>query len=310
MKHNHSRIAATLVTFLILALLAAGCSREQKDAKKHLLEALAKQQEITSHTYQGRLSLDLGKLPIDAANQPYTSVILGALRQGEIEWNGITDTTQNRREATLEFQSSDGSSAFVIPVVQEADQLYIHIPLINTEDEYFVLPTPALTSRLGGLALSSLAKLLETIDAKWFDLTTDETAGDTYQVTIDKSRWPAFFDHLQQALPNMLSEWQEAGVITQTQADAIRDALSPGEESKVRLHEVSDAYIRATVQDTGYLSSVDISLSFTVETAPGNEEACHIQFSHAWDHINEQVAFTQNIPETTVSWVEILKLIP
>mgnify|MGYP001274340553 CR=1 FL=1 len=312
MKRNYPRIAATLITLMVLALLAIGCSKEHEDAKSKLQEALAKQQQITSHTYEGRLSLNLGKLPIDAANQPYTSVIVDALRQGEIRWSGASDTTQNRREATLEFQSSEGSSAFVIPVVQNADSLYIHVPLINTEDEFFEIPTPAFTGKFGGLTLDSLAKLLDVMDAKWFELTKDESAGDTYQVRIDEGRWQTFTDHLQQALPDLLSQWQAAGVITKTQAAAIQETLSTTEDNPLQVHlpEGRDAYIRATLQDNGYLSAVEISLSLAVESSIGHEETYDIQFRHTWDHINEQVTFTRTIPESTVSWEEIMKLIP
>jgi hypothetical protein len=312
MKINSTRIAAILVTLTALALITIGCSKEQNEAKKQLLEALAKQQQITSHTYGGNLSLNLGKLPIDAASQPYTSIILSALSQGDIQWNGTTDTAQNRREATLEFQASDGSSAFVIPVIQDDNALYVHVPLINTEDEYFVLPKPGLTDELGRLMLSTLTRIIEQMDAKWFELEANDSANRTYQIKIDESRWGDFLNHLRQALPNVLNEWQQAGVINASQANAIQNSLTPDESGgePIRLTEGQDVYIRAIVQDHGYLSALDFSLSLDTKSSSGTTETYQLEFSHTWDHINEQVTFTRGIPETTVAWEEILKLIP
>jgi len=98
-------------------------------------------------------------------------------------------------------------------------------------------------------------------------------------------------------------------VLSEKQAEAIQTFLSSSEADKVRLTEGRKASIRATVQDNGYLTALDMSLSITVDKVSGAAEVYEVRFSHAWDHINEEVAFTRPIPETTVSWEEILKLI-
>jgi len=300
-----------IIIFTII--LAAGCSDDGKAAKKQLLDAMDKQKQITSHRYHGTLDLDLGSLAIQTENQPYTAVILNAMRQGKISWNGAQDVTERMREAELQFATTDDSMTFTVPILQQTDQLYIHVPLINADGEYFAMTAPPQVEQIGPTSLSALASFISEMDNDWF--TTSHEADETsVRMTITKDNWLPFLRKVNEAMPNIVQEWQEANVITAQLAASIEEkwqTYATENATRIRLSEDQEAYIDAKIGKEGYMSSFEIRIVLEIESSgTGTFERYGIHLQHHWEQLDEPILLQELTPESTVPLEELLRFIP
>jgi len=305
-----ARIAVLLAAFIVTVTFA-GCSKNN-GAKEDMMQALENQQQLTSQMYHGSLALDLGTLPLNPEDQPYTTVILNGLRQGKIEWSAVHDAKVQKRQAELRFTKSDGTAAFVVPVWQESGTLYVHVPFINLDDEFFTMPAPALVNRVGPVMLASLSALIETLDKSWFKTSREDGAA-AVRLTVTKDNWQAFLNKVNDVLPDILSSWKNEGILTDNAAQRFQDSwasLTADGDRRVRLAEGEDAYLEMKISEDGYISELIVICALEMESKPGTFERYAVEFRQQWDSKNEPVTYTMDTPDVTVSIDQLLKYIP
>ncbi|GFR37445.1 hypothetical protein PRECH8_07410 [Insulibacter thermoxylanivorax] len=278
------------------------------------MDAIAQQAQASSYNIDGKLRLRLDAMPFDVSDQPYTAVILGQLQQGEIAWSGVTDLDAVRSEATLQFTSADASSSFIMPILLDNEQLYIQVPVINMEGEYFVLPAPEAAKHLAKPLLASFAHLIEAMDSKWFQNVTIEGTDYRVKLTIDDQNWEAFLAAVSKAMPDILAEWQSIGILTSTQATAVAGRWASFAETKggnLRPADDRGFTLEATIDEAGYIAmlTADITLVSKDGGTP-TDSRYDANLRVIWTQINEPATFVRPIPEDTVPIEEILKLIP
>lgn len=302
----------TLIAVTLAALTASGCTSKDT-SQQQLLEALNRQADISSYTFNGKLALDLGQLPAAILDQPYTTTILDWLRQSDIAWSGSKDGSQRREEVELRFSSPDGSSEFTIPVIHAADMIYVHIPLINTDDEYFTIPAPSLTAQLQDAVMSAAAELIAAMEASWFSSAETATGGSNISVTITQDEWPAFLAIVDETLPKILSAWQETGLVTSEQAEWINKSwheLHAQDHDSLQLAEGQDASIHFALAPDGFISSFEAELRLASRGVGDTVSTNGFHIQHNWENIGRAPSFKRDIPNTTIPIEELLKLIP
>lgn len=307
------RMRTAIFAIVITVLMLSACSRGER-SKEQLLDAIAQQAQASSYNIDGKLRLHLDALPFDVSDQPYTAVILGQLQQGEIAWSGVTDLEAVRSEATLQFTTADASSSFTMPILLDSGQLYIQVPVINMEGEYFVLPAPEAAKQLAKPLLASFAHLIEAMDSKWFQNAAIEGSESRVRLTIDDQNWEAFLAAVSKAMPDILTEWQSIGVLTSTQAATVSERWESFAETKggnLRPANGRGFTLEATIDETGYIAMLTADITLVSEdTTMQNDSRYDAHLRVIWTQINEPAAFIRPIPENTVPIEEILKLIP
>lgn len=309
---RRTKITVWIFTLFLSVALASGCTDAGKKAKDQMLDALSNQQQITSQTYSGSVRLDLGSLPIPTDDQPYTSVIFNALKNGKISWSGGQHKGDKRSEVEFRFLTSDSSTEFIVPIIMHSDKMYIHVPMINGDDEYFVMPRIAQAEKISTTALKSLSHIIEKMDKGWFSSTK---SGDTQAIrmTITKDNWPSFLERVNEAMPHVLEEWQSAGIVTADQAQSVKGwwkNLADDGDNRIRPIEDKDSFIEIKTDDQNHIITIKSDFAFEAETRPSTFEPYQFVFEHVWNSVNEDVSFTKDIPESTVSIDELLKFVP
>lgn len=302
-----------MILFITIAALTVSSCTSKDDSQERLLEAISRQADITTNTFRGSISLDLDQLPAAVQDQPYTSTILNWLRQGEIAWNGSRDSTQSRGEVDLRFTSSDGTSEFTIPVIHAGDTIYVHVPMINADDEYFAIPALSLSDKLHAAALTASSELFAAMDASWFSSEEAAEGGSRIRLTITREEWPNFLKTVDETLPKILAAWQESGIISSRQADWLSDSwseLTAQDQAQLQLAEGKDAVINFALDQDGFISSVEAEINLTREDSAGAVRSYGFHIHHIWDNIGGAPPLMRDIPDTTVSIEELLKLIP
>jgi hypothetical protein len=301
----------------IIALAAAGaitvfsitgCS-DGKKIKEQALEALHKQAEIQSYTFEGQTELQLGDTLTFSNTNPLTAALVQSLTSAKLDWTGTANANPPRLESTLKITPKGGAALPDVPILIKDNKLYTQIPLLNPKNEFLSLD---MSKAAAGLTNSSqtFAKMAETllqgIDAKWFKTDPVENAAPASPVwdvvTIGENN----VKPLSAILQNKLAEWvdmmQSEGVVTKTQAESIKKALS---KKTVKLQQPGS--IRIAVGADGFVQELQADIRFVLEENSTASPIQSLKLSNKWGQINQSPAFTREIPAQSKPFDDILK---
>lgn len=305
------RTFTLVLAISLLAAFAASCSKAGP-GKEHLLDALAKLDEVTTSEYGGTLELNLQTLRGDAGVESNSFELLQSLEQGTIAWQGVQDRKNARREADVRITTSDGSFTFTVPFIQVEDKIWIHIPVINLDGEYFSLPAAGLVEDINIAVQQAFIKFIDNMEAGWFTIETQDDAGQTITLSITEANWLPFLMKVNESFPQILEQFQASRLISDKQAAAARDHWQELAQQwhNIKLSEGTNAYVRAFVNDAGYITELEAEMSLTSQLQPGEPHNDHFRLRMTWDRINEQPTFAKGLPEHVVEFSELLKHLP
>ena len=300
-----------ILAICLLILTTAGCMKDHP-GKRTLMDALAKFSDMTSSVNSGSLHIDVPSLPLDTTNQPYIEALLSSLKQGTITWQGVQDRVAERREADIRITTSDGSFTYSLPVIQHQDQIYIHIPIVNTEHEYFSIPVAGVIEDLNRTVRQSFMYFIEGMEAGWFTIEEQDDNSQLIELQISQSNWLPFLMKVNDAFPQIVKEFRESGFISEEQAIRAEEKWHELAEHRqhIQLSEGTAAYVRALVNEAGYVTELDAEMSLTAEFEPGQQETYGFHLHLTWEAIDEEPEFTKDIPELVIPFADLLKLVP
>jgi hypothetical protein len=312
---------AFLLTLLITATVtAAGCSDDSK-AKTGLEQALAKQTEMKAYSFNGTADLKIDLPAPKAGQNPLTSTFLNMLLQSKLEWSGAASTEPIRFEADIKSTPAGSQASLDLPVILKDNKLYLHIPMLNKTGEFYSIDMAEL-SKLSGqaspLSPDSLKNITKTVsetvklaiadvDPKWFKQTAgttlkDGTKATSYRLDITDKNRAEIETALRAKLPLLAEQLKASGLLTQTQAD----------EWKARSGTFSlksPGYIAAAVDETGFIREQSVNFSISYQGSDSKEHSTGIQFTQAYNSINQEPKWNKQEPQNARPLSEILKLL-
>ncbi|SEB41531.1 hypothetical protein [Paenibacillus sp. GP183] len=296
-----------------------GCTDSTK-IKQAVDQALVKQNEIKSSSYNGSLTLSLGD-GLLAATNPLMNGLLGMAKESNLDWNGAVNKEPLQLETDLTFTPKGSSTGTSIPVLIKDSKLYFNMPAINKPDEYYSVDLQQISkdskSALNVDSLkntsqvtTALAKLLlDGIDAKWYKEAKDPlklkdgASAKSISIEISKKNEQALNTWVQSKLPEFIQTLQTNGLMTAAQADQFKNGSSKS------LKIDAPGMLTFAIDDQGYIRDQVMDLSFSIANATGNTVSSKVNLHQSVDGINQTPAFKKEIPKNVKSFNDVLKLL-
>ncbi|ULL17615.1 hypothetical protein DVH26_26070 [Paenibacillus sp. H1-7] len=308
-------IVALLLTIGI-ALFMTGCT-DNAQVKQELLQAVSKQEQIVNYRFQGSIELKADASLIGQAS-PVTAALFALLKDSKIEYKGVSSLEPSRMETTLNV-TPNGGSAIAIPVIIKDSKLFFHMPPLNKQDEYMVLPIasglPAASGangsadplkNTGHLTAELTKQLLNGIDPKWLvtakDQATLQDGTPVKSITIDvnKKNEQAFNDYLKATvIPGLMNSLKTNGLSNAGTLDSFTASLQ-----QIKLHAPSSINLR--IGNDGYIREQTWSLVFATGTSTNENK---LVWTQTLSEVNQNPAFTQETPAKQKSLDELLRLV-
>ncbi|MDF2926401.1 MAG: hypothetical protein K0R57_5315 [Paenibacillaceae bacterium] len=315
MPKNRICIAAAA---LALAVTVSGCSKDKGQAKELMEQALAKQPEMTAYSFAGSANLNID-LPAPQGANLLTGTLMGLFTQANLEWNGAASTSPVRLEADLKSTPQGSSTPIELPIMIKDNKLYLHIPLLSKQDEFYSLDMTELAGLSGqsnpvsAESLNNLTKavsgamqlLISDMDAKWFKEADSATLQDgtklkTYRLEItDKNR-----SGVEAAVKNKLP--QLAGLFSST--GLLNSEGSAWTKAAEGLVLQAPGAITVSVDEAGYIREQSIKLVCTVAGTDGKSRPASIDLKQTYNDVNNNPKFNKEVPANARSLADILKL--
>lgn len=315
------RISSVVLSAATAAVLLAGCTDTDK-TKEQAQAALAKQAEMKQFAFSGQADVNLG-IASSASNGASSNAALSSLTalfsKSKWTWTGSFAAEPLRMEADYKVSPGGSSQALSLPMIVKDNLLYLSIPYLNKEGEYFSFDMKRLgangqqgTLPVEGLkntntAASRVASLLiEDAESKWFKKAKepitlkDGKEGTSLRLDITDKNREALSAKLKTRLPEIAGILQENGILTAQQAEKLKANLAQNFEI------TGPGEVAVVTDDTGFVRELKIDLDFRSGSAPADR---HILYGQAFDAINQTPPFTKDVPKDARSFDEVLKLL-
>jgi hypothetical protein len=307
-------VRASLLLSASLILFITGCT-DYKQLKADLLQAVNKQEEIKSYRFTGTIELKADASLLGQAS-PFAAALFAILKESKIEYSGISALEPSRLETNLKVTPT-GGSAIDIPVLIKDSKLYFHMPALNKVDEYMMLPIQARQpgaeqtgnteplKNTGHLSAALNQQLLNGIDPKWLQPSkeavtlADGTTAKRITLDINEKNEQAFAEHWKKSLPGFIELLQTNGLASGTSLEAWNAALQ-------KVNFQAPTSVDMLIDNEGFIHEQRWNISFTSGSSTKDN---HILWTQSLTEINQNPAFTKDIPAKQKSLDELLKLI-
>jgi hypothetical protein len=304
----------------IISITALTACTDNTKIKQEVDQALTKQNEIKSSSYNGSMTLNLGDGLLAAAN-PLMNGLLGMAKESKLDWNGAVNKEPLQLETDLTFTPKGSSTSTSIPVLIKDSKLYFNMPAINKPDEYYSVDLQEMSkdskSALNVDSLkntsqvtTALAKLLlDGIDAKWYKAAKDPlklkdgTSSKSISIEISKKNEQALNAWVQSKLPEFIQTLQTNGLLSAAQADKFKN----GSAKSLKID--APGMLTFAIDDQGFIRDQVMDLSFSIANATGSTVSSKVNLHQAVDGINQPPAFKKEVPKNVKSFNDVLKLL-
>jgi hypothetical protein len=307
-------VYASFLLSLSVLLLITGCT-DYNQLKTDLLQAVAKQEQVTSYQFKGSIELKADPSLLGGAASPFTAALFAFLKDSKIDYNGLTALEPAQLEAAFKVTPT-GGSLIDIPVLIKDNKLYFRIPAINKDDEYLVFPitekssNPATGSSEALKNSSHLAstihdQLLNGINPEWLQTSKDPvTLADgtvTKRITLDinSKNEQAFNDIWKKAVPGFTELLKSNGLASAANIDGWQSMLK-----EVQFRAPSS--LEFLIDNQGFIHEQKWNVAFT---ANGSTNENHLIWTQSLSELNKAPAFTKEIPAKQKSLEDLLKLV-
>lgn len=321
MQRETSR-STTLVKIMASALVSAlllisiiGCTPKFEKTKSDLLSAIDSYEQFENFRFQGSATIQLNELISSAkeSEDAVTAALMQSLLDSSFRWSGTLDHEAERWELNLDFAPADSDVSFQIPFLLEQNTLYFRLPFFNKPDEYWMMDTHEFSSSsahdLGYTFNRMFRHMVAGLNAKWFEIQQTKGSSD-YDVYIELNQKNilSWLLALKTAMPNILSELEQAKLVSPTTLDAWKERLDDPEfqEQAKRLIVNKAGGLTVTVNEAEQVIGYQFSLDVQLEE---QGEPIIVEFEYTLEDINKQPSFNLETPETTRSITDILNLL-
>lgn len=319
---KRTKMLIILPAALALFVTASGCTKEKNKAKEELIQALAKQTEMKAYSFSGSADLNI-RLPAAQGSNPLTQTLIGLFTQSRLEWSGAATYEPVRLEANVKSTPTGSTTPIELPIMIKDNKLYLHIPLLSKQDEYYAIDMAELAAKNGQaqanpLSLTNMNQLNQTVadalkliladmDESWFNkpsetTLTDGTKAKFYKLEITEKNRKQIEEAIKAKLPQMIDLLANTGLLSQDQAaswkknDAGFNLSSPG-------------YFSANVDQTGFIREQSVNLTYSTSGSDGQAHSQAVNLQQSYNDINGAPKFTRETPQNPRNLADILKLI-
>jgi len=309
----------TIILLILISSLLIACTNNQ-EIQTEALQAIDKQSEMKSYSFEGSAKLGLGDGLVPATN-PLTLGIVNMLKESTLEWKGATENNPARLETTLKLTPNSSNSQLELPVLIKDNKLYFNIPAINKPGEFFVmdLSTSSIGSNNGiqpealqqtSATLSDVMRILfASAEAKWLRedkepaALPDGTTGTSIRLEITSSNEQAVNKMMQSKTGEMIDKLASRGIISSATAEKWKNS----KETKIEIKAPSQ--LQLIIDKDGNIRSqtIDFKLAITDENGTTNTHA--ITFEQSYSNINTAPDFQMPIPENAKSFDDVLQFL-
>lgn len=295
-----------LLTFILSIAFMSGCT-EKENLKQKMQDALQKQAGIQSYHFSGNIEISLGTASFPAENV-LTSALYALIKESTLKWNGKTSLETARLEADFSLFPKGVTSPINLPLLLKDNKLMFQLPIINFDDEYYEADlsqtNSAAFNEATQLTYVVLASLINEMEQKAF-VNKKETTGtyaQTISLQISDNNKVAASHALQSGLSQYVENLVEAGVITKQQAATLLPL------QQLNLTIASSSVVEFSLDETGYIRQISMNLSVST-TGKDGQDMHRINLTQNFDHINESLQFTKEIPTNLRSFNDVLQFL-
>ncbi|OXM86073.1 hypothetical protein [Paenibacillus rigui] len=306
-----------IVATLCLSMLTAGCT-DTAQLKQDMLQAAAKQEQVTSYRFNGSLQLKADATLLGQSG-PMALALFSLLKDSKLEYSGLTAMEPSRMESDLKVTPA-GGTAIEIPVLIKDSKLFFHMPPLNKPDEYMMLPIAAAKSAASagsspagpeslkntGRVTSDLSKKLwEGVDPKWLTSPketvqlSDGSPGKKITLNVNSKNEKAFNDYWSTAVPGLIDILKTNGLAGSANAEAWTNTLK-----QIKLKAPSA--IDIVIDNQGFIREQRWDLTFTSGSSTNENK---LLWTQSLTELNQAPSFTKETPAKQKSLEELLKLI-
>jgi len=322
-------LRAAAVAAAVLALVA-GCERtpardyaaEGAAWKSKIAEAYERNDALNNYRFDG--SIAFGADDATSAGETAPAAFLPMLRDG-LSWSGVLYREPLRLEADVRVGPDGAAPARTIPLLAQDGTLYVSVPAVNAEGEYFAvaldkaddgpLPVSPLLTAAG--AFDDLAEhVIARVDPEWIRTPDDAAPAEGGDAAADDGRAePSRFvvevtadnaEHLASAFRDGFATWAES-----LPPELGANALGLTGEETFRLAE--GGTIALALDENGFL--VDQSVELAIERGAGAEADANLEnavpsekFSYAvrLSEPNGAPDMTRSVPNDVIPFENVL----
>lgn len=318
---NAKKRTIALAALLALGVMAAACTDGNK-LKDEVQQSLGKQAEMKSYSFAGTAVLDLGTNPAQASANPVAASLSGMFTNGKLEWSGVAATAPVRMDIDLKATPSGSSAAIDMPMMFKDNKLFLHIPLLNKNDEYFSVDLAELTAmskqsntvspesfkQITKLSSDVAALALIDIQSKWFKKAENVTLQDGSQATViklditDKNK-QEISEAVKAKLPEIIDALKAGGVLRPEQADKMKQS------GAASFALDAPGMLSVTIDGSGFIREQRLHAQYTVAGVDSKKQIRKIDWSQTYNDINQPPKFAKEEPKQVRSLIDILKLL-
>jgi hypothetical protein len=309
-----TRKTTIYLSLLLFLLLITGCT-DYKQLKVDMMQAVNKQEEIKSYAFTGSIELKADSSLL-ANTTPFAAALFALLKDSKMEYKGISSLElPSQMEAAFKVIPA-GGTAIDIPILIKDSKLFFHIPALNKDDEYMVMPVENKQAPIAGSGTEALkntghlttvvnGQLLQGIDPNWLQTSKDPISladGTTVKrITLDinKKNETAFNEYWNQSVPGLTDLLKTNGLATVAAVDSWQTALK---QVKFQAPSTMDLLI----DNQGFIREQRWNLTFT---ANNSTNLNYLVWTQTLTDLNKAPAFTKDIPSKQKSLNELLKLV-
>jgi hypothetical protein len=316
---KRTNTACILAATLAFTITLTGCSEEKSVSKERMEQAFVKQSEMKAYSFTGSADLNI-KLPSQGQSKnPLTSVVTGLFTQGKLEWSGAASYEPVRLEADLKSTPKDSTSALELPVILKDNKLFLHIPILNKEGEFYSMDMAELSGLSGQgnpfnpdslknitkTMADALRLVIADVDPKWFKETESSSLKDGSKISVhrlditDKNRQEVE-TAVKGKIPELAELMKNAGIMNSEQAEAFKKS-----GSSFTLQAPGSISVKI---DEAVMTILEQSLDLTYGSGDASNTSS-IKLQQAYSDINGTPVFKKEIPSNARPLGDILKLL-
>ncbi|WP_282941507.1 hypothetical protein [Paenibacillus sp. RC67] len=306
-------ISISLLLTLSFILILTGCT-DNKQLKQDLLQAINKQQDVTNYRFQGSIELHADSSLLGQAD-PMTATLFSLVKESKVEFKGVSALEPARMETNLTV-TPNGGSPISIPVLIKDSKLYFQMPPLNKPDEYMMLPVQNKQASANGstdplkntgqLTTTLMQQLFKDLDPNWLQTAkettklSDGTTAKRITLDINKKNEQAFADYMSKSVvPGLIEMVKTNGLAASASMESWSTALS---QIKVK----APSSITLLIDSDGFIREQQWNLSFTAGNSTNENK---LSWTYTLSDINQNPAFTQEIPTKVKSLEDLLRLL-
>lgn len=322
------RLVTVFVLTFSLALLTAGCV-DRGQLKADMIQAIERQAEMMNYRFSGSARMAVDPPEGGFSANPLTASLMSMLMKGDLEWEGVASVDPLQLEALLKLTPQGSGKTYEIPLLIKDNKMYIHIPTVNKDEQFFEIdfqalaemsdntdPSPERLSGASELFAGITGEIVDRIEPKRFDEPSESDEDGMRVITAGLNQKQAkeavslWFD----AMPAVIDRLASAGYLTPEQSDKWKqnfatDKRAQWEKQSDDLTLGKPLTVSTRIDEQGFVRETNLTADLSLETDNGGVKNIKADITNRYDDINADPPFTGTIPENVTPFTEILKML-